>query len=69
LVGETGMVVPPRQPGRLAAAWEHLVQLEPAERQRLGEAARLRILNSFGLDAIARQYQDLYEKLAVRCVV
>jgi glycosyltransferase involved in cell wall biosynthesis len=68
LVGDTGVVVPPSHPGKLAAAWEHVVQLEPTERQRIGEAARQRIVSTFGLDAITRRYQDLYEKLAVRCV-
>jgi glycosyltransferase involved in cell wall biosynthesis len=68
LVGDAGLVVPPGQPDELAAAWARFVQLEPAQRQRLGDAARQRILSNFGLDAIARQYQDLYEELAVQCV-
>jgi glycosyltransferase involved in cell wall biosynthesis len=68
LVGDTGLVVPPSQPEKLAAAWARLVQLERAQRQRLGDAARQRILTTFGLDAIARRYQDLYEGLAVQCV-
>jgi glycosyltransferase involved in cell wall biosynthesis len=68
LVGDTGLVVPPSQPDKLAAAWARFVQLEPAQRQRLGDAARQRILSTFALDAIARRYQEFYEELAVQCV-
>jgi glycosyltransferase involved in cell wall biosynthesis len=68
LVGDTGLVVPPGQPDKLAEAWMRIVRLEPAERQRLGGAARQRILSTFGLDAISRRYQDLYKELVVQCV-
>jgi glycosyltransferase involved in cell wall biosynthesis len=68
LVGDTGLVVPPGRPDQLAEAWMRMVELEPAARQRLGDAARQRILSTFGLDAISRRYQDLYKELSVQCV-
>ena len=63
IIGETGRVVPPRDPRALAAAWEELLALAPDARRRLGQAARLRIQDRYGLASIARRYEDLYETL------
>ena len=63
IVGETGRVVPPRNPRALAAAWEELLALAPDARRRLGQAARLRVQERYGLAAITRRYEDLYETL------
>ena len=60
LVGDTGRVVPPRDPGALAQAWETMVRLEPEGRRRLGLAARARIVAHFTLPRIAEQYAALY---------
>ena len=60
LVGETGRVVPPRDPEALAAAWEALIRLEPDARRRLGRAARERIAAHFSLPRIAEAYAALY---------
>jgi glycosyltransferase involved in cell wall biosynthesis len=59
LVGDTGLVVPPRDPGALATAC--LTLLENGERRRrLGAAARDRIRESFAIDRIVGQYEALY---------
>ncbi|MBV8606366.1 MAG: glycosyltransferase, partial [Singulisphaera sp.] len=63
IVGEAGRVVPPHDPQALAAAWEELLALSPDARGRLGRAARLRIQEHYGLAAITRCYEDLYEAL------
>ena len=63
IVGETGRVVPPRDPRALAAAWEELLALAPDARKRLGQAARLRIQERYDLASITRRYEDLYEAL------
>ena len=63
IVGETGRVVPPRNPRALAAAWEELLALAPDARRRLGQAARLRVQERYGLAATTRRYEDLYETL------
>jgi glycosyltransferase involved in cell wall biosynthesis len=63
LVGETGRVVPPRDPEALAAAWEALVEAGPDGRRRLGLAARERIAGRYGLDRIAAQYDALYRRV------
>jgi glycosyltransferase involved in cell wall biosynthesis len=44
LIGDTGLVVPPRNPRRLAEAWAALLA---TDRVRLGQAARQRILSEF----------------------
>jgi len=62
LVGETGRVVPPRNPEVLARAWEELVLLAPEGRRRLGLEARQRIKRHFTLPQIAAEYAALYSE-------
>jgi glycosyltransferase involved in cell wall biosynthesis len=64
LVGDTGRVVPVREPRALADAWRSVLMLEPVERARLGARARQRIIETFSLDRIVAQYVALYEDLA-----
>jgi len=65
-VGETGRVVPPRDPAALAHEIAALLKASAIERLNLGQAARRRIIDNFGLDAIVTQYANLYMKLAGR---
>jgi glycosyltransferase involved in cell wall biosynthesis len=60
LVGDTGTVVPPRDPEALARAWEALLNLGLDGRRSLGVAARDRILANFALARITREYLSLY---------
>jgi len=62
LDGETGVLVPPRDPEALAAAIGHLL-VDPERRAMLAAAAANR-LSDFGIDAVARRFADLYETLA-----
>jgi glycosyltransferase involved in cell wall biosynthesis len=64
LLGETGRVVPPRDPEALAAGWEALVAMGADGRRRLGQAARARVEESFELRAIAARYRELWQRLA-----
>jgi glycosyltransferase involved in cell wall biosynthesis len=66
LVGETGFVVPARDPEALAQALRTMAQLDHAERNRLGTLARQRIINNFSLDAIAQKYERLYEETILK---
>jgi glycosyltransferase involved in cell wall biosynthesis len=61
LVGDTGFVVEPRQPLTMAQAWQRLLSLPVAERERLGKAARARILTHYTIAHIANEYARLYE--------
>lgn len=63
LVGDTGVVVPPRDARALANAC--LALLEDGDRRRcLGTAARDRIRNCFAIDRIVGQYETLYAAVA-----
>ncbi|MBE3072679.1 MAG: glycosyltransferase, partial [Acidobacteria bacterium] len=66
LVGDTGVVVPPRDPDAMAAAWAALMAEGTDAREARGRAARERIARHFGLDAVARQYEDFYASLVSR---
>ena len=63
LIGDTGMVVPPKDPQALANAWERLLRLSVEERLNLGERARQRIQQLFSIVQVARRYEDLYEQI------
>lgn len=60
--GVEGLLVPPRDPARLAATIERLVQ-DPALRERMGAAARARALECFDerkvMDMIVTRYRSL----------
>jgi glycosyltransferase involved in cell wall biosynthesis len=67
LLGDTGIVVPPRDFEALCAAWRELANLGAARRRELGQKARQRILENFSIKAIAVRYEALYEDFAGRC--
>ena len=64
LVGDTGRIVPPRDPGALAGAWCELVALGAGGRETLGKAAMRRIRENYEIHAIARRFGDLHAELA-----
>ena len=69
IIGDTGRVVPPRNPEALATAWKNLIALGREGRQVLGMCARQRVIENFSLGAVVKQYEDLYEKLIARAGV
>jgi glycosyltransferase involved in cell wall biosynthesis len=64
IVGETGRIVPPRQPDALAAALGEMLVMSTSQRRALGARARSRIEDRYGLAGIARQYADIYAAVA-----
>jgi glycosyltransferase involved in cell wall biosynthesis len=62
IVGDVGIVVPPRDPEALADALGRLVALGCEGRRQLGAAARARVLEHFEVDDIVGRYQGLYER-------
>jgi glycosyltransferase involved in cell wall biosynthesis len=60
LIGQDGLVVPPRDPAALAAASERLAALGPEGRRRLGEEARRRMVADHDVAVIAARYEALY---------
>lgn len=64
IIGDTGVVVPRRDPAALSVAWRSLLDVGPDGRARLGTAARLRIAENYALPAIVARYEALYAELA-----
>jgi glycosyltransferase involved in cell wall biosynthesis len=64
IVGETGRVVPPRNPDALAAELEAVLALDGQARRQLGQAARRRIAENFDLPSTVKKYESIYEGLA-----
>ncbi|MGH8009338.1 MAG: zf-TFIIB domain-containing protein, partial [Candidatus Binatia bacterium] len=68
IVGETGRVVPPRDPLALVQAWRSVLGLGPEDRSQLGSTARRRVEEHFNLPNIVARYQHLYEEIALRTI-
>jgi glycosyltransferase involved in cell wall biosynthesis len=67
LVGDTGIVVPRRNPKALASAISGLIHAGPAARAALGHKARIRILDQYSIDLTVKQYETLYKELRESC--
>lgn len=62
VVGDTGLVVPPRDSQALAEAWKKLIE-DGKLRKNLGIKARQRIINNFAINKIVSNYEHLYEQI------
>jgi len=63
--GRTGLLVPPGDVASLADGLARLARL-PGLRQAMGAAGRRRAESQYSIDRMVRQYETLYERLAVR---
>lgn len=64
VVGDAGLVVPPRDSSALASACLELLESGPHARHRLGAAGRVRVLDQYRVERVAEQFANLY-----RCLV
>jgi glycosyltransferase involved in cell wall biosynthesis len=64
IVGQTGIVVPRRNPEALAAAWRKMLEMGCEGRRHMGIAARQRIRERFDIAEVAGRYEHLFEELA-----
>lgn len=64
IIGDTGIVVPPRDPVALCRGWEELARLRESERRAWGKRARERILERYSLASMAAQYAEVYVDVA-----
>lgn len=64
IVGDTGRIVPAKNPEAFARACRALLDSGPAERARLGSRARKRIADTFELSKIINRYEQLYQSIA-----
>ncbi len=63
IVGMTGRVVRVGDPESLAAAMLELLEAGRQARESLGRAARLRIMEQFNMENVARQYERYFDSL------
>jgi glycosyltransferase involved in cell wall biosynthesis len=63
--GETGFVVPPADPDRLAAAIVKLLQAPDMARE-MGAAGRQRVCEEYRVDVMVRRIENLYDSLLKR---
>ena len=62
IVGDMGVVVPPRNPERLAEGIQKLLNLSKEEREKFGKRAREHIKTHYALERIVEMYETLYCK-------
>ncbi len=60
LVGESGTIVPSKDPGALAEAMLEMMKRAPEDRQALGRAARERIGQSFNMETKGDEWEAFY---------
>jgi glycosyltransferase involved in cell wall biosynthesis len=65
LMGESGVIVPAKNPEGLAEAMLKMMRKTDEERRRLGQAARKRIVAHFSMDAKADEWEALYRKTLI----
>jgi len=63
IVGETGIVMKPRDEKALTKAWVTLIELGSEGRARLGRSARQRVIEHFSINIVVKQYEDLYRDI------
>ena len=61
--GETGLLVPVRNPPALAKAIRDVTD-DRTLAARFGAAGRVRVESDFGVDSMVERFADLYERLA-----
>ncbi|MGH8125948.1 MAG: hypothetical protein ACREPK_08885, partial [Rhodanobacteraceae bacterium] len=64
IVGDTGVVVAPRDAIALSAAWTKLAALGEQGRPKLGRRARRRIVERYAIGPGAHRYAELYRTVA-----
>lgn len=64
LLGGTGELVPPHDPGALAAALDRVLALGPEGRRAMGEAGRRRVTADYAPERELAAYEQLYRELA-----
>jgi len=60
LLGDCGLLVPPRDPGALASALTRALALTPAEAAAMGARARRRIVDHFSLESAVERWLAIY---------
>ena len=61
IVQDVGKIVPPRDPEALVGAILQYLQMSPAEKLQLKQAARQRVEQNFGIESVSQQYLKMWE--------
>jgi glycosyltransferase involved in cell wall biosynthesis len=64
VVGDAGIIVPPRDPEALAVGWQRMIALGHAGRRALGVRARAHIVENYDIERIVRRFEALYCEIA-----
>ncbi len=64
--GESGFLVPPRDPEALGQAMLRLMEQAPERRRDMGERGREHVRVHYGLGRVVERWQDLYRQVSVR---
>ncbi len=63
ILGDCGIIVPPRDPQALAAGWQQMIALGREGRSALGVRARAHIAENYDLARVAERFEALYTNL------
>lgn len=63
IVGDTGLVVPARNPDALAQALTELINMGEGKRIELGKRARARVMANFELSRVVKRYEEIYQEV------
>jgi glycosyltransferase involved in cell wall biosynthesis len=63
LVGDAGLIVPPKDSFALAAGMTKVMGMDRFERHSIGRRARERVRDRFSIDAKAAEWEQLYGEL------
>jgi glycosyltransferase involved in cell wall biosynthesis len=65
VVGDTGIVVPAGDPVALLKGWQSLIEMDDAQRVKLGIRARERMIDLYSIQHIVKQYERVYQEVCV----
>jgi len=60
VLGDSGLLVPPQDSDALAEALEKALNMPPKQARELGEKARQRIIEKYGLDSVIDKWLEIY---------
>jgi Glycosyltransferase len=62
IVGDTGVVVPPRDPAALAGGMRRIMGMSRDARRALGAHARERVCCEYDIEVMTKRYEALYAR-------
>ena len=64
VLGDFGLVVPPRQSAATAGAMRLLLEMNCSDRNSLGQKARARVIEHYSIQAVAARYENAWNSMA-----